>query len=573
MDKLAVEHLNDSNYCFPLDEHHLKIRLRTKKGDDIKSVTCLWNVLQHMYLTQIKAPMEIAYVDEYYAYYECVLYSKDPRFSYVFYIKTNDGTALYFSELGFTKEYDFSWFYLTSFRLPYINPIDVVFDNKMFSGDVFYQIFPERFNIGDFSKDKNYINRPWDTSNLKGSNGNRVQDSFIGGDLKGIELKLDYLKDLGVNTIYLTPIFKSQSNHKYDVDDYFKVDEMFGKDEDLLDLVKEIHKHGQKIVLDIVFNHSAFNNNLFQDVVKNGKKSKYYDFYIVNGDKPDFKKKNYATFGDVPNMPKLNSNSFDEHDYFVEVGKYFINKFNIDGYRLDVANEASHTFWQRFKYELRKIKPDIILIGECWNNAISYLSRNEFDSVMNYPFLYTCKDFYINHFLDAEHFSYRLNSLLMRYKDGNNRMMLNLLDSHDTERFYNLCKPNKDLCLLAFLTLISYIGWPMIYYGDEIFMEGGTDPFNRKGMEWNSKEFGSKENILFKKIVHLRNNELFKTGDIKIYNENSLFVIERYKKEEKVKIVINNSEKSVKYAVNGMVILSNNYDNGVLNNYSFIVFK
>jgi len=523
-----------------------------------------------MYKKQYPIKMKIKYEDNLYSYYETSIYSKDPRFAYVFLITLNSGESFFYSELGLSKEYDFRLFYLTSFRLPYINKNDIVFDNKSFIGSVFYQIFPERFYNGTGKKD--YINREWNSLDLKGSMKNRRQDVFLGGDLKGVISKLDYLKKIGIDVVYLTPICTSQSNHKYDVENYFEIDKMFGKDEDLFNLTDEIHKRGMKIVLDLVFNHSSSKNEMFLDVIKNGKKSKYYDFYNIHGNKPTEFPLNYDTFGTVPEMPKLNSNNFNENDYFVDVGKYFITKFDIDGYRLDVANEVSHTFWQRFKYELRRIKPNIILIGENWNNASSYLHANEFESVMNYPFMLSCKDYYVNNTIDSKQFADRLNGLLTRYPDGNDRMMLNLLDSHDTERFYNYIKPNKDLYLLAVLTLISYIGWPMIYYGDEIFMEGGIDPDNRRGMNWDSQEFKKKYFDLFSKIVNLRKNNLFKEGDISIHSTNGLFYIERFIGNNKITVVIKNSKNNLKYIVSKDIILSNNYENNTLKGYSFIVY-
>lgn len=572
MDRLALEHLSDSNYCFPISEHELKIRFRVKKNDDISSVDCLWNVLQFMYLKQYKEPMTIKFNDELYSYYETVLESEDPRFSYVFLITLNNGEKYFYSELGVTKEYDFNWFYLTSFRLPYINKIDIP-DNNSFAGDVFYQIFPERFNNGNIDKNKDYINKKWNDVDMKGSNNNRIQDTFVGGDIKGITKKLDYIEDLGIDVVYLTPICESKSNHKYDVIDYFKIDSMFGNDQDFLELCNEAHKRKMKIVLDLVFNHSSNENKMFLDVVKNGKKSKYHDFYKIAGDKPIEDPINYETFGNVKNMPKLNSNNYDEMDYFVEVGKHFIEKFGVDGYRLDVANEVSHVFWEHFKFELRKIKPDIILIGECWNNASSYLKSNEFESVMNYPFFFTCKDFFVTKYIDAKVFSERLGGLLMRYPEGNDRLMLNLLDSHDIERFYNLCKPNKNLYLLAILTLIGYVGCPMIYYGDEIFMEGSTDPDNRRPMLWDSKEFDGKYYEIFKNIVLLRKIDAFKKGEIKLSYIGSLFLMQRIYKNVTYTIVINNSDKEVSYKTNGKIILQNNYKDNILGAYGFVVFK
>jgi cyclomaltodextrinase len=572
MDKLAIEHRGDSKYSFAISDRELKIRLRIKKGDDIISVKCLWNVLEKMYISQMTLEMKIAYEDEYYSFYEATLYSEDPRFAYIFLLETKDGKKYYYSELGLSETYDFAHFYISSFRMPYINPIDVEFDNPRFKGDLFYQIFVDRF-FSSGKGDKSYINRPRDSLDLRGHRDNRKQDVFLGGDLKGVSEKLDYLKDLGVDSVYLTPICRGSSNHKYDVIDYFKIDPMFGDDSDLKEFVDKAHSLGMKVVLDLVFNHSSFYNEMFQDVVKNGKNSKYYNFYIVHGDKPDKEKRNYDTFGSVAMMPKLNSNDYLENDYFVCVGKYFIEKFSIDGFRLDVANEVSHTFWERFKYELRRIKKDVILIGECRNDASSYLGADQMDSVMNYQFMLSCIDFYVDKRIDVEHFVYRLIDLYLRYPEGNSRMMLNLLDSHDTERFYNMVKPDIDIYLMAVLNLIAYPGWAMIYYGDEIFMEGGTDPDNRRGMEWDSKFFHSEKYELLKSILHLRKLDEFRSGAFSISSVGPLLKIVRSSLNSDYSIYINNSE--TKWAIDevGAVVVANNFDKSVVKPYGFVVLK
>ncbi len=572
MDFSAIEHYSDSRYSFTINEKELKVRLRTKKDDNIKTVYCLWGNSEHFYHKHDKQEMNLEFSDQYFDYYSTTLKvtGNDARLSYIFYIVDENDEGYYFSEDGVTKNYDFRFAYYNRFSVYYINESDII-GNKTFEGDVVYQIFPERFRNGKGTA-KDYVNRPWNTLDLKGPNNNRIQNVFIGGDFKGINEKVDYLKDLGVDVLYLTPICESPTNHKYDVVDYFNFDPMFGTKEEFKALVDKLHSKGMKIILDLVFNHSSKYNPMFLDAIKNGKKSKYYDFYFIHDEEFKDSGVNYETFGFTDQMPKLNSNNFDEQDYFVTVGKYFITEFGVDGYRLDVANEVSHTFWRHFKHELRRVKKDVILIGENWTNAFSFLSASEFDSVMNYPFLVACKYFFVEKKFNALDFANRLNTLLVRYTDNSNKVMLNLLDSHDTERFYNFVKPNKDLYLLAYLTLISYTGMPMIYYGDEIFMEGGTDPDNRRGMDWGSKEFGSEENKLFIDITKLRKYEVFKTGDIKVFSKDDLVFIDRFNDKESFRVVINNSGKSQTFSASN-VVLSHNFDNELIQNLGFVVMK
>lgn len=573
MDKRAIFHQSDSNYSFPIDKTAIKVRLRTAKNDsDIKKIEVLYNVSVLFYNEYKTIEMQLMFSDDLFSYYQAVLRLCDPRIAYVFKIYTESEGALFYSEDGFTKTYDFSFNYLNSFRISYINENDISAKKSRFKKGVFYQIFPERFKQGDFNKDQRYINKSWYDKKLTGTNNNRKQDAFIGGDLKGILNELEYLKDLGVGTIYLTPIYKSPSNHKYDIMDYYAIDPMFGDDNVFKELVDKCHKFNINIMLDLVFNHTSNEHPMFLDAMEKGEKSEYFDYYFIH-DKPINGKLNYETFGyEVITMPKLNSNNFKEQEYFVNVGKYFIQKFNVDGYRLDVANEVSHSFWLNFKRKLQEVDKDIFLIGECWENASSYLGRNQLDSVMNYQFMHSSKKYFVTKELTTEEYVAWLNKLLIRYDDNTNYSMLNLLDSHDVERFYELVKPNKNIYLSAFLMLISYVGLPMIYYGDEIFMEGGQDPLNRNGMERDSNNFNSQEFKLFKNIIRLRQLKEFYEGEMNLSSENDMIKVERFIKDKYI-IFINGANESKSLKAKGEVYLSNLYHDEILEKDGFVVFK
>lgn len=209
------------------------------------------------------------------------------RFVYIFYIESDDGN-FYFSEDGFTAEYNYSLGFYNFFQIPYINKADVHEVVPWMREAVFYQIFVDRFRRGDFKKDNRYINLSCGEA--------PKQDSFAGGDLKGITEKLDYIRGLNANAIYLTPVFKSKSNHKYDISDYFAIDEHFGSESDFRTLVNSAHKKGMRVVPDAVFNHASEDLKQFQDVIKHGKSSEYYDWFIIDGDKIDRENVNYEVF-------------------------------------------------------------------------------------------------------------------------------------------------------------------------------------------------------------------------------------------------------------------------------------
>ena len=577
MNKLALLHRIDSEYAYPLDEKRLVLRLRVSKEDEFKVIEVFFNPAMRFIKERQVKEMKVKYVDNYFKYYEVTLFNNFPSFSYIFHIVTLDNEEYFLSDEGLSRSYDYSLSQVSAFRYAFINPDDVIKVNPKFEGRIFYQIFVDSFFKSE-ALNKDFVTRDWNSTDLEAFKDGKYNPIFLGGDLKGVTSKLNYLKELGIGAIYLTPIFKANTNHRYDTLDYFEIDPRLGDISDLKELVKQAHELDILVCLDLVFNHTSFFHPFFQDVLKNGKKSKYFDFYMIEGDEIKLEKPvNYYTFSESFMMPKLNGNNKEVQAYCIEVAKHYLKEADVDGYRLDVSNELPHSFWIEFKKELKKEKEDIFLIGECWYNAYSFLNSLEWDSSMNYASLFAAKEYFVNHTLSTKEFAYKLNNILVRYKENTNKMLLNLLDSHDISRFYEYLKPNKDLYLLSELFLISYIGLPMIYYGDEIFMEGGNDPFNRKGMEWDSKEFSSFEFSLIKKIYALRKQDPFKKGDMELEEKDGLLYIRRVYENEKVTIILNNStEEKVVESVdinNTKVVLSNHYEKSVLSAYGFLVLK
>ena len=577
MNKLALLHRIDSEYAYPLDEKRLVLRLRVSKEDEFKKVEVFFNPAMRFIKERQVKEMKVKYVDNYFKYYEVTLFNNFPSFSYIFHIVTLDNEEYFLSDEGLSRSYDYSLSQVSAFRYAFINPDDVIKVNPKFEGRIFYQIFVDSFFKSE-SLNKDFVTRDWNSTDLEAFKDGKYHPIFLGGDLKGVTSKLNYLKDLGIGAIYLTPIFKANTNHRYDTLDYFEIDPRLGDISDLKELVKKAHELDILVCLDLVFNHTSFFHPFFQDVLKHGKKSKYFDFYMIEGDEIKLGKPfNYFSFSESFMMPKLNGNNKDVQAYCIEVAKHYLKEADVDGYRLDVSNELPHSFWIEFKKEVKKEKEDIFLIGECWYNAYSFLNSLEWDSSMNYASLFAAREYFVNHSLSTKEFVYKLNSILVRYKENTNKMLLNLLDSHDISRFYEYLKPNKNLYLLSELFLISYIGLPMIYYGDEIFMEGGNDPFNRKGMEWDSREFNSIEFSLLKKIFTLRKLDSFKKGEMELDEKDGLLYIRRVYEDEKVTVILNNSseEKVVENIDinNTKVVLSNHYEKSVLSAYGFLVLK
>lgn len=552
MNEYALFHKTESNYCYPTSENEITIRLRTSNKDNISKIYLVYGCKYDFYCVQHQKEMELRYVDKLFNYYEVHLKLKDVRLTYIFKILSENKTY-YFSEDGLTTTYDFKFNFYNCFQYAYIHSSDIHKEVDFMKNSIFYEIFVDRFAIGNKEKDTSYINMQWDEL--------PKSKSFAGGDLQGIIDNLDYLQSLGINGIYLTPIFKSISNHKYDIEDYYKIDEQFGDEETLLKLVKIAHDKGIKIILDAVFNHISEKSPLFQDVLKNGEKSKYYHWFI-------FKNNEYECFSICKYMPKLNTDNKEVQDYLINVGKYYIEKFDIDGWRLDVSDEVSHTFWKKFRNELKSLGKEIILIGENWHDANKFLQGDEFDSIMNYAFTKALLDYLAFNKYSSKDMSDKLNELLIRNTEQVNKMMLNLMDTHDTLRFYTEINKDINKYLIAITLLFFYEGVPCIYYGDESLMEGGYDPDSRRGFK---KDINNKAYQLITKLASLRKEQEFINSKLYIKHNNDLLILERISKEYIYRLNVNISF-DCKYNINNY-FLYNNYNNGFIKTNGFVIEK
>lgn len=557
----AVYHEASSNYSYPSNNNEMTLRLRVSSKDSFKEVNVIYGNKYDYYIKQKKIKMALKYETNFFNYYEVIIKLDDLRFVYIFELIENTKTY-YFCEEGVKETYDFAYAYFNCFQYPYINDIDLHKRIDWLKNRVFYQIFIDRFNLGDKNKDLSYINLKVDEI--------PKPTSFYGGDLKGIINKLDYLKDLGVNALYLTPIFKSISNHKYDISDYYSIDSQFGSKEDLKELIKKAHENDIKIILDAVFNHCSDRFFAFEDVIKKGKESKYFDWFIIHGDKIDQQKVNYEIFSICPYLPKLNTSNKEVREYLIEIGKYYVREFDIDGWRLDVADELSHRFWREFRVAIKEIKEDCLLVAENWHNSYPFLKGDEFDSIMHYSFTKATLDYLAFSKSDCYETAYTLNALLTRNTDMVNDMMLNLLDTHDTDRFYTSCNKDIDLLLCALALQFTFKGVPGLYYGIEIPLEGGYDPDNRRPMNFAKIDNNSVYFKTIKELIKIRKtNKALQYGDIFITAQKGLLILKRKKEDSELTLYINNSGVDVNCNFKN-IILGHNYKDYILYNKGFV---
>ncbi|HMA60476.1 MAG TPA: alpha-glycosidase [Halanaerobiales bacterium] len=538
MNKAAVYHESIDNLSYPLDDNSLRVRLVTDKND-LNKVKIIYGPKFDFYKDPVYSKeMEVVGSDQKHDYYSVKIHLEDPRFRYHFLLEDYQGNKYWYNEKGFFEnrprghEAGF-------FQYPIITDFEKFARPEWLEKAVIYQIFPDRFNNGNPDLDP-------DQKLTWGDPPDHY--SLFGGDLAGIIEKLDYLKELGINAIYLTPIFESDSNHKYNIADYYKIDSNFGDLQKAKELVKKAHDRNIKVILDAVFNHCDINFFAFQDLIKYGEKSKYKDWFFydelpIKTEKPI----NYVTFAtQVKSMPKLNTGNQKVQDYLLNVVKYWMEELDIDGWRLDVSDEVHMEFWRQFRKTVKKIKPQAVLIGEIWHSARKWLKGDRFDTVMNYPFNWAVMKFFGTNEIGVEKFTSLIIKNYYHYREDTSNVLLNLLSSHDIPRIYEYCESKKQL-KLAVLFMMTFPGIPMVYYGDELGLKGGKDPDNRRCMPWDRVENNDLLDY-YKKLIEIKKNisPLYK-GDIRIVlkdEANNVLVFKRRCKYKTVYIVINNSHIS-----------------------------
>ncbi|CAM2780466.1 alpha-glycosidase [Paenibacillus sediminis] len=488
----AIYHVPRDKWAYAYDPSTIHLRVRTKR-DDVERVSALTGDKYDWQRTFVEIAMQKAASDELFDYWDAAVKPKYKRLSYIFKF-TAGSESIYILDngLSMTPPIPVAGYY----EFPYIHEIDVFKVPEWAKEAIFYQIMPERFANGDPSND------PKGTVTW-GSNPTR--STYFGGDLKGIMDHLDYLVDIGINAIYLTPIFLSPSYHKYDTIDYKRVDPHFGSNEDLKLLVKQCHDKGIRVILDAVFNHCSEQFPQFQDVLKNGGKSKYADWFHINTFPAEVKDgiPSYDTFGFFGNMPKFNTANPEVKQYLLDVAQYWIQEIQLDGWRLDVANEIDHHFWRDFRRVVKEANPDAYIVGEVWSDSLNWLMGDQFDSVMNYPFADKVVQFFSGG-MDGYAFANSMGSLVMRYPQQTNEVVFNMLCSHDTPRLLTRLDNDKRRMKLAVVFLFTYMGTPCIFYGDEIGLTGQNDPDCRKSMEWDASKQDRELYDFYKLMINLR---------------------------------------------------------------------
>jgi cyclomaltodextrinase len=542
INKAALFHRAGLEYRYAASDGKVYIRLRAACQNLTKAV--LYHGLRYDRHNPPKVealPMERVLSDGVHDWFEASFKPKDPKIFYYFYIESANDSA-YYLESGFKSQpgdnrNEFFYF-------PYILESDKLKVPDWARGIVTYQIFPDRFERAeDYGRVREGISLdPW---GAKPTGPNQ----FMGGNLEGIRTRIPYLKALGVDAIYLTPIFKSPSVHRYDIIDYYDIDPMLGDKDDFKRLVEDLHKAGIKIILDAVFNHCSHEFFAFKDLLKNQEKSRYKDWFFVKKYPVAYARDTYEAFADMAwNMPKLNTANPEVQEYFSQVGRYWIREYHIDGWRIDVANEVDANFWRKFRMAVKAEDPETFIVGEIWGDSFRWLQGDMFDSVMHYPFTYAVKECFAHKTIDAVAMDQWLNRIAALYTHECRDTLWTILDSHDSERFIHAANLNEDALFMASFMLLTFPGAPMLYYGTELLMEGANDPDCRRCMEWDRVTEDHPLLNHYKKLIKLRkSHEALRKGNFRTWRApvDGGYAFLRETQDETALIVLNTSDSTM----------------------------
>ncbi len=617
MFKEAIYHQPYGNYAYPIAEDTLFIQLRAKKGD-LEQASIVYDGRYRVWETnppRYSVEMTKYAADNLFDYFRAEIKYPDKRFRY--YFTLDDGKNQLYYGGNFTDDIPES---TDCFEYSYICERDYFTTPDWVKNSVFYQIFPDSFNNANPELSPETTS-PW------GSEPDR--STVYGGDLQGIIDKLDYLDELGIDAIYLTPIFAAGTTHKYDTIDYLSIDPQFGDLEDCKKLVNEAHKREIKVIFDAVFNHCSRQFFAFQDVVEKGAESEYKDWFYIDSfpikenpgiDYPVLEKlarelkqaenlsydllkqeilpkfkldsaqgeeyllelgkevidqgsnfkisleslrklsrqnqkleemitPNYETFVTTNwNMPKLRTANPEVRSYLLKVARYWIEEVGIDGWRLDVANEIDHQFWREFRKTVKAADPEAYIVGEVWDDGTPWLDGDQFDGVMNYVFTNAVWDFFCRREINVEKFAAELAKVRTQYKQPAQMASLNLIDSHDTDRVLTVADNDKTRQKLAVAFQMTYLGPPMIYYGDEVGLTGEEFKSCRRSMVWEKEQQDTDLLAWYKRLIAIcQNNSALRTGDFELVTKDAvknIYAFKRIEEDNQLLVIFNNSPQN-----------------------------
>jgi cyclomaltodextrinase / maltogenic alpha-amylase / neopullulanase len=448
-------------------------------------------------------------------------------------------------------------------------------------GAVVYQIFPDRFADGDPSLDPPGT-LPWGDAPRPAG--------FFGGDLAGITSRLDYLGDLGVEVLYLNPVFASPSNHRYDASDYFSVDPRLGGDAALRDLVAAVHRRGMRLLLDVSLNHCHPRFFAFADVVARGPASEFAEWFVVRdwpirvgyrphllrdpgwvdrlrsetgvafeeigGEGPPFEP-GYECWYGVPTMPRFDLTNPGARAYLLGVARHWVESFDIDGWRMDVTRYVDPDFWPEVRSTVQAVRPDAYFLAEVFGDVGRWLQGDAFDGTMNYTFRDLASQFIATRTIDGPEFLEFLTRLWGRYGEEASLCNHNLLGSHDVPRFRTVAGGDQSAFHLATALQFLFPGMPGVYYGDEVGLEGGEDPECRGTFPWDPDPRLHPSHRFIKGLVEVRRQwPVLRSGRFEpVMARRDLIAFARGEGDDRLVVVLNRGARAARLDLPATAVL------------------
>ena len=553
MNPSTIFHRPLSEYAFALDDTHYVFRLRTGKGE---ALGCKFYYADRAIMTPelefLCLPMEKFRADQYFDWYEIRLECSFERIAYYFELSDEVETLCYYGDcyemVGQPNRADY-------FQLPFNHRADRMVVPEWTKDAIVYNIFPDSFADG-----KRTIS------------GNSAVG--LGGTIRGIAENLDYIASMGFNCIYMNPIFKAESYHRYDTLDYYEIDPQMGTKDDLKTMVQMAHSMGIRVILDGVFNHISSSHFMFRDVLEHGRDSEYYACFYQLPEHPEIpdpgEYPKYTCFSYVSNMPKTNTANPYLRQYFCDVGTYWIREFDIDGWRLDVANELDDGFLRAFRTAVKRAKHDALIVGEVWENAAHYLNGDMLDCAMNYDFRRYCRRFFAEESVSAETFDANVSTLLLRYRENALYAQLNLLDSHDVSRYMTLCGENMEKMELSVLFQMTFPGMPCVFYGNEKGLSGTTESEYRQAMAWEKAH--PLEDMYRSLIALQKEHPALRHGDFRTNTaSNKVYSYSRSWDDKKVTVTMNLGAVPIQAPKNGRLLLKKGKNRDIIGAWEYEV--
>ncbi|MBL6449603.1 glycoside hydrolase family 13 protein [Fulvivirga sp. 29W222] len=415
-----------------------------------------------------------------------------------------------------------------------------------------YQVFPDRFHRTKEEPVEKHLESWGETPDYY---------KFFGGTIKGIISKLDYIASIGAEFIYLNPVFHSKSYHRYDCIDYFKVDPLLGNEEDLKNLVEELHSRGMKLILDIGLNHCSTDFFAFKDVLENGENSAYRNWFEISSfPLIEGSHCNYSCWHGYRELPQFNLKNPEVEAYFLKVVEKWIGDYHVDGWRLDVCTEMPESFIQRFVARTREINAEALIVAESWHFDENIFSRScAINGFTNYAlYLDVLTPFFIKGSISVRMLVYKMLEVYYRNSYRFSRDSWNFLSNHDVARFYSLLNI-KDLYEPALTLLFALPGTPVLYYGEEKGMEGLGDPLNRRCMEFDDidAEYRTKRFVTYLSQIRSEHSEIFKNGSLSFSSVDSSkkrLILERSFEGESLYFLFNFSDGTTIFSIDGKEI-------------------